>query len=228
MIRIEKFDPAKIFSAVYFEASTSTFYLKRFQIEEETPINKKIDFIGESPDNYLVGISQDWLPQVKVVFDSKANNKELPDLIVNAAEFIGVKSAKAKGKRITVKVPGKIEFIEPLPYEPPVIEGQQMVQIETEPEAIELIEKPEEKPEIIEILPPQEKEMVRQAKKPTKKKKEYQKDKQEVKAKKTPVLAEILQIAEEEIIVPPKKSAKKKKENRKDKPDEEVKQMELF
>ncbi len=228
MILIEKFDPEKIFSAVYFEASTSTFYLKRFQIEEETPINKKIDFIGESPDNYLVGISQDWLPQVKVVFDSKANKKELPDMIVNAAEFIGVKSAKAKGKRITVKVPGKIEFIEPLPYEPTVIEGQQMVQIETEPEGMELIEKPEEKPEIIEILPPQEKDMVRQAKKPTNKKKEYQKDKQEVKAKKTPVLAEILQIADEEIIVPPKKSAKKKKENRKDKPDEEVKQMELF
>ena len=97
MIQIEKFDPGKIFSAIYFEASM--YYLKRFQIEEETPINKKVDFIGETSENYLIGISQDWLPQVKVVFDLKANKKELPDLIVNAAEFIGVKSSKAKGKR---------------------------------------------------------------------------------------------------------------------------------
>ena len=228
MIQIEKFNPGKIFSAIYFEASTATFYLKRFQIEEETPINKKVDFIGESSENYLIGISQDWLPQVKVVFDLKANKKELPDLIVNAAEFIGVKSAKAKGKRITIKVPGKIQFIEPLPYELPVIEGQEIVQTETEPEAIELIEKPEAKPEVIEILPPQEKDMVKQAKKPAKKKKEYQKDKQEVKPKKTPVLAEILQIAKEETMVPTKKSARKKKENRKDKPEDEIKQMELF
>jgi topoisomerase-4 subunit A len=228
MIQIEKFDPGKIFSAIYFEASTTTFYLKRFQIEEETPINKKVDFIGESPENYLVGISQDWLPQVKVVFDTKANKKELPDIIVNAAEFIGVKSAKAKGKRITIKVPGKIEFIEPLPYEPLVIEDQQMVHIETEPKAIELIEKPEAKPEIIEILSPEEEDIVKQAKKPAKKKKENHKDKKEDEPEEAQALSVILPIVEEEIFVPEKKPSRKKKENRKDKPEDEVKQMELF
>ena len=66
-----------------------------------------------------------------------------------------------------------------MPYELPVIEGEEIVQLETEPEAIDLIEKPEEKQEITEILPPKEEVMVKQAKKPAKKK-ENQKDKQEV------------------------------------------------
>jgi topoisomerase-4 subunit A len=230
MYRIEKFDPGKVFSAIYFEASTTTFYLKRFQIEEETPINKKVDFIGESLENFLVGISQDWLPQVKVFFDTKANKKELPNLIVNAAEFIGIKSSKAKGKRITTKAPAKIEFIEPMPYDPPVMEVQEGIQIETKPEVIEPEEKSEEKSEIIEILPLAKEKLVIHDKKAVKKKKEKenQKDKQEVNPEKRPVLKEILQVEEEEIVIPAKKPTRKKKDNRKDKPDDEVKQMELF
>ena len=119
MIFIEKFNPKKIISAIYFEASTEKFYLKRFITEQENSTNKKIGFIGDSPNNYLVAFSIDWLPQVKVVFDEKANKKEIPEEIINVEEFIGVKSTKAKGKRITAKFAESIVFIDPLPYEEP-------------------------------------------------------------------------------------------------------------
>ena len=117
MILIEKFNPKKIISAIYFDSSVEKFYMKRFQIESTNNINKKTDFIGDNPQNYLLAFSVDPLPQLKIVYDAKANNKEFPDEIVNAAEFIGLKSPKAKGKRLTTKAVKKIEFIEPLPYD---------------------------------------------------------------------------------------------------------------
>ncbi len=119
MILIEKFNPKKIISVIYYEAAVEKFYLKRFQIETNNNINKKNDLIGEHPENYLVGISENRLPQLKIIFDTKANNKEIPDKVINVEEFIGVKSPKAKGKRITTNAIKKIEFIEPLPYEEP-------------------------------------------------------------------------------------------------------------
>lgn len=125
MTLIEKYNPEKIFTALYFESETKNFYLKRFVIEEGIPFGKKIDFIGENPQNSLLAFSIDHLPQVKVVFDPSASKKPLPDLILNADEFIGIKSYKAKGKRITTKAVKDIRFIEPLPYDEPDEPGQE-------------------------------------------------------------------------------------------------------
>lgn len=225
MILIEKFDPDKVFTTIYFEASANSFYLKRFQIEEETPINKKVDFIGESAENHLVGLSQDWLPQVKVAFDPNANKKELPNLIINASEFIGVKSAKAKGKRITTKVAGKIEFIEPLPFEPPVAENQ-------ETEQAEMGDEPDEEFNVnldgSELVTDTLEEIVIPVAKREKKKKENQIVNRVVISEENPLISEIMPVTEKEILIPVKKSDKKKKEYKKDKPDDDVKQMELF
>ena len=132
MILIEKFDPKKIMSVIYFDAAHEVYYLKRFQIENGNDINKKVDFIGDQPGNYLLNFSFDYLPQFKVVFDEKANKKEIPDEVVSAEEFVGVKSFKAKGKRITAKATKKIEFIEPLPYEEPE-EETEVLQVDDSP-----------------------------------------------------------------------------------------------
>ena len=120
MIIIEKLDTRKVISAVYYDSASEKFYLKRFQIDSSNNVNKKIDFIGDEPGNYLVNVSLDYLPQLKLVFDTKANGREIADDIVNVAEFIGVKSYKAKGKRLTTYSVKKFEFIEPIPYEEPV------------------------------------------------------------------------------------------------------------
>ncbi|MBM3436359.1 MAG: DNA gyrase/topoisomerase IV subunit A, partial [Bacteroidetes bacterium] len=119
MIVIEKFNENRVITAVYYESSSDFYYLKRFMIEGENGLNKKVDFIGENPDNRLVALSLDRLPQIKITYDPAASKKPVPDLILNADEFIAIKSPKAKGKRMTTKTPLKIEFIEPLPYEEP-------------------------------------------------------------------------------------------------------------
>ena len=85
----------------------------------------------------MLFFSLDRLPQVKVIFDKEANKKEIPDLIINVEEFIGIKSPKAKGKRVTSKAIKKIEFIEPLPFEEPDDESTE----EKENEDTQIVEK---------------------------------------------------------------------------------------
>jgi topoisomerase-4 subunit A len=48
MLLIEKFNPKKIISVIYFESSNEMFYLKRFQAETENNINRQIEFIGDN------------------------------------------------------------------------------------------------------------------------------------------------------------------------------------
>jgi len=118
MLFIEKFDPENNISVLYFDASAEKYYVKRFRIETSNNLNKKIDFIGDNENNYMVTFSLDWIPQLEIIYDAKANDKEIPNEVINVAEFIGVKSPKAKGKRLSTKIIKKVDFIEPLPYVP--------------------------------------------------------------------------------------------------------------
>ena len=136
MLVIEKFNPKKIISAIYFDAAAEKYYLKRFLTESNNNINKRIDFIGEEEGNHLLGFSQDYLPQVRISFDAKANKKEIADEIINVAKFIGIKSVKAKGKRLSAKVLKKMEFIDPLPYEEPEEEVAEVNEVADETETI--------------------------------------------------------------------------------------------
>lgn len=125
MIFIGKFDPGKIISAVYFDAAIERYYIKRFKIDSSNSINKKIDFIGAQDGNYLLTFSLDHLPQLSVSYNPKENKKEYEDELINVDEFIGIKSEKAKGKRLTNLFVNKVEFGEPLPYEEEVAEEQE-------------------------------------------------------------------------------------------------------
>ncbi|MDA3906380.1 MAG: DNA gyrase/topoisomerase IV subunit A [Bacteroidales bacterium] len=96
ILLIEKFDQQKIISALYIEASSKLPYLKRFipEISE-----KKINFIGDSPKAKLLDFSIDFKPllNIELKSDSGKNNKRQIDV----DQFIGIKSYKAKGKRLT-------------------------------------------------------------------------------------------------------------------------------
>ncbi|MBI4648762.1 MAG: DNA gyrase/topoisomerase IV subunit A [Bacteroidia bacterium] len=93
---IEKFDPAKMFSAVYYDADLKYCYLKRFHAEEG---EKKQSFIGENPESQFILITDTTYPKLQISFGGK--NSDKPDVIVDVTEFIGVKSYKAKGKRLS-------------------------------------------------------------------------------------------------------------------------------
>ncbi|MBW6490239.1 MAG: DNA gyrase/topoisomerase IV subunit A [Lentimicrobium sp.] len=119
MIVIEKFDESKPYTMVYYNGEKKAYYLKRF-VPEIT--DKKTEFLGDETGSKLILISSDWLPRLQVVFDEKLNNRAIDAEEIEAAQFIEVKSRKAKGKRITTHAVKKILLLDPLPYSPPVSE----------------------------------------------------------------------------------------------------------
>lgn len=106
ILAIEKFNPEKIYSAVYYDAEAKAFYLKRFRFERSE--NLVQSFIGNAEGSYLVGFSHDDLPVIEVTFGGKHVKRPVQE--IDVAEFIGDKSFRAKGKRITTFEVQKIEF----------------------------------------------------------------------------------------------------------------------
>ncbi len=118
LLYLEKFDPEKVITIVYFDGSNEKYYAKRFQIEEGTPINKKNLFISESKGSELVLFSLDYLPRLQMEVESKSSS-ELTLQVVPLADYIGIKGFRARGKRLGDKTIKKLKLIEPIPYEPP-------------------------------------------------------------------------------------------------------------
>jgi topoisomerase IV subunit A len=113
LILIEKLNPKRIISAIYYDGKQKQKYVKRFHPEITS---KKNLFIPEGRDSKLLNISIDHFPVIKVIFDESSNKKVLEE-IINIEEFIGIKSYKAKGKRISTFDIKSIKILDPLPYE---------------------------------------------------------------------------------------------------------------
>jgi topoisomerase-4 subunit A len=124
LLLLQKFDPETIFSVIYLEGETQLYYLKRFQIEEDTALNKRINFIGEHPQAVLKHWLTDSSPRLSLEFDLNAKGQKPEDEEVNVADFVAVKSVKAKGKRLSNKEIQKIKLLESLHPEPEVEQTQ--------------------------------------------------------------------------------------------------------
>lgn len=108
ILRIEKYREGLVWTAVLYDAEQGYPYVKRFVFE---PVAKKQSFIGENPDSKLYLLSDAKYPRIKVTFAGADAFRE--PLVIDAEEYIGVKSYKAKGKRVTTFEVGTIEEIEP-------------------------------------------------------------------------------------------------------------------
>ncbi len=117
MMLIEKFNPEKIITAVYLDGAQDRYYVKRFGIDSNTPSDKKYLFISEAKGSKLVLYSMDYLPRLEMHLKIK-DSKNVESEVVALADFIGVKSYRAKGKRLSNKELKKIKLLTPLPYEP--------------------------------------------------------------------------------------------------------------
>jgi topoisomerase-4 subunit A len=106
---IEKFRPGKVYSVIYWDADQKFYYVKRFIIEES---EKPQCFINENPESKLVSLTEVEYPRFEIYFGGK--NKGRDNEIIEVAEFIGVKSYKAKGKRMTSYMVENIQEIEPI------------------------------------------------------------------------------------------------------------------
>ncbi|MFO7670015.1 MAG: DNA gyrase/topoisomerase IV subunit A [Bacteroidales bacterium] len=106
---IEKFRKGKIWSAAYYDAEQQYYYLKRFHIE---PAVKSVRFIGDHPGSRLIRITEVEYPRLELKFGGKSRDRD-PE-IIEVAEFIGVKSYKARGKRLSNYEVKIVEELEPL------------------------------------------------------------------------------------------------------------------
>ena len=106
---IEKYRPGKVYSVVYWDAEQKFYYVKRFIIEES---EKPLCFINEDPESRMISITEVEYPRFEIEFGGK--HKTRGNEIIEVAEFIGVKSYKAKGKRLTSFMVDNIHEIEPV------------------------------------------------------------------------------------------------------------------
>lgn len=112
---LEKYDPEKVWTAVLYDADQQNYpYLKRFCFEQST---KRQNFLGENKQNELLLLTSEIYPRINVVFGGHDSFRE--PMVVDAGEFVGVKSFKAKGKRLTTFAIDKIEELEPIVREEP-------------------------------------------------------------------------------------------------------------
>ena len=110
LLKIEKLDINKIYTALYYDKAVGAFYIKRFSFDVSD--NTPVCFIADSKGSYLVALSDDKHPQVEVTFGGKNENR-LPELI-DAEEFIAKKGIQAKGKKVSQYDVKTVEFTEPL------------------------------------------------------------------------------------------------------------------
>jgi topoisomerase-4 subunit A len=109
ILLIEKYKPGKVFSVIYWDADQHYYYVKRFMAEES---ERPLCFIGENPESKLISITEVEYPRFEIKFGGKHKNRE--NEIIEVEEFIGVKSYKAKGKRLTNYVVDNIHEVEPV------------------------------------------------------------------------------------------------------------------
>lgn len=114
ILRIEKFIAQRCWTAALFDADQGYPYLKRFQFESSS---KKQSFLGENPDSQLILLSSEAYARIEVKFGGHDAFRD--PLILEAADFIGMKSFRAKGKRITTFTVESISELEPLRHEEP-------------------------------------------------------------------------------------------------------------
>ena len=112
ILRIEKYDSAKVWTAVLFDKDQNGYaYIKRFPLEATM---RHQNLLGENPANELLLLTDTVYPRIKVTMGGSDDFREPIEL--DAEEFIGVKSFKARGKRITTLNVAGVEELEPLRF----------------------------------------------------------------------------------------------------------------
>ena len=110
ILYIEKFDHDKVWTAVLLDADNQGYaYLKRFQMENT---RRHQNFMGENQESKLLLLTDEQNPMIRITFggaDAVRGTEE-----VDAEQFVGVKSFKAKGRRLSTWLVAKVEELEPI------------------------------------------------------------------------------------------------------------------
>ena len=118
MIVLEKWHPKKPISTIYYDGEKERYFVKRFLVENE---NKEEIFITEHEKSQLEIVSTDWRPVAEIVF-AKVKGVQKDNQTIDLEQFIAVKGIKALGNQLTTDKLKQVNLLESLPYEEPVEE----------------------------------------------------------------------------------------------------------
>ena len=121
ILRLEKWDEHKIWTAILYDADNDGYpYIKRFTMDAT---KRHQNFLGENPNSKLVMLTDTVYPRIKVTYGGV--DAVRPAEEIDAEQFIGQKSFKAKGKRLTTWKIDTIEELEPTRFpDPEPAEGE--------------------------------------------------------------------------------------------------------
>ena len=115
LLVLEKWEPKKPLSAVYYDGTKDKYFGKRFLIEAA---DKEEVFIKEGSKNELIWFSADWRPVCTLQFTKPRGGEAKPAQQVSFEDFIVPKGIKAMGNQLTVEKLKSNETNAPLPYLP--------------------------------------------------------------------------------------------------------------
>ena len=99
MIRIEKFYPDHVYTAVHQDGKSGAYYVKRF-VFDEIPLGKRVSIINEEPGSKLILLTNNLNPVVKIKqLKGKSQVEETIEQPLN--ELIDIKKIKAQGNRLS-------------------------------------------------------------------------------------------------------------------------------
>jgi len=157
MSLIEKFNPNKAITVLYYNEPKQIYFLKRFIPELS---DKKISLIPEEEGNIFINAVTDKKPLIRVEYNNEGSKKELVPEEILPDEFVEIMGIKAKGKKISNHPILNITWLEPIPVEEEEeIALEEESEIQEDSERVENMFAEEEssedsKPLIQDVVPP--------------------------------------------------------------------------
>ncbi|HRE68824.1 MAG TPA: DNA gyrase/topoisomerase IV subunit A [Cyclobacteriaceae bacterium] len=109
-ILVEKFNPKKVLSAVYWDGESKQHFVKRFLIETNTN-DKEFNFISEGIGSRLEFVTTSETPEVEIE-TVKGKGKDKETETINLEDLIDVKGWKSVGNRLSQYKVTKVKPIE--------------------------------------------------------------------------------------------------------------------
>ena len=116
-VHVSKYSPDTVYAVAYFDRSQNYYYLKRFTAEQG---EKMQPFLDEDAD--LVAVTS--CPGAVLVLTFQGAQASRPAEEIDVDGFVGVKSHRAKGKRLTTYDVATLAFVEPERPERPELSGE--------------------------------------------------------------------------------------------------------
>ena len=131
-IRVERYRENRVYSVCYYDGEQQYYYLKRFQLEKSDKTQFFLD--EESPMRFVAMTDRNG---AKLSVEFGGQHQQRPLEIIDVDEFIGIKSHRAKGKRITTYEVANLVFIEPEEIEEDEIEEADVEDMELDAADVE-------------------------------------------------------------------------------------------